>query len=140
MDNVSDGSHESREGGGLRALVVENDLASRELLARVLRRKGFEAYTAVGAAQAAALLVEEPSIFDLLIVDLNLEPVDGVELLRHLAVLPVENRPRRVVAIAESLAPFYPRLAELRMEVEAFQKPIHLPSLMKVVEGLKGRG
>ena len=139
MDNVSDGSHESLGQGVLRALVVENDLASRELLARVLRRKGMEAYTAVGAAQAASLLVEEPAIFDLLIVDLNIEPVDGVELLRHLAILPPENRPRRIVALADSLAPFYPRLAELRMEVEVFQKPIHLPSLMKVVEGVKAR-
>jgi CheY-like chemotaxis protein len=123
----------------LRALVVENDLASRELLARVLRRKGLEAYTAVGAAQAATLLVEAPCAFDLLVVDLNIEPVDGVELLRHLAVLPPEQRPRRVVAIADSLAPFYRRLAELQMEVEVFQKPIHLPSLMKVVEGIRGR-
>jgi hypothetical protein len=65
--------------------------------------------------------------------------VDGVELLRHLAVLPETNRPRRIVAIADSLTPFYPRLAELRMQVEVFQKPIHLPSLMRVVEGLRGR-
>ena len=140
MDNVSDGSEEAKEQGVLRALVVENDLASRELLARVLRRKGMEAYTAVGAAQAASLLVEQPSVFDLLIVDLNIEPVDGIELLRHMAMLPPENRPGRIVALADSLAAFYPRLAELRMEVEVFQKPIHLPSLMKVVEGLKARG
>jgi CheY-like chemotaxis protein len=140
METVSDGSDETHGQGVLRALVVENDLASRELLARVLRRKGMEAYTAVGAAQAASLLVEQPSVFDLLIVDLNIEPVDGIELLRHLAMLPLENRPGRIVALADSLAAFYPRLAELRMEVEVFQKPIHLPSLMKVVEGLKARG
>lgn len=139
MGDVSDGSQEMREGSGLRALVVENDLASRELLARVLRRKGLEAYTAIGAAQAATLLVEAPCAFDLLVVDLNIEPVDGVELLRHLAALPPEQRPTRVVAIADSLTQFYPRLAQLRMELEVFQKPIHLPSLMKVVEGIRRR-
>jgi CheY-like chemotaxis protein len=127
-----------KDQGVLRALVVENDLASRELLARVLRRKGMEAYTAVGVAQAASLLVEASCVFDLLVVDLNIEPVDGVELLRHVCGLAPENRPRRVVALAESVAPFYPRLAELRMAVEVFQKPIHLPSLMRVVEGLRG--
>jgi CheY-like chemotaxis protein len=137
MDNVPDEPDETKEQGALRALVVENDLASRELLARVLRRKGLEAYTAVGAAQAATLLMDEPAIFHLLVVDLNIEPVDGVELLRHLAALAPENRPRRIVALADSLVDFYPRLAELRMEVEVFQKPVHLPSLMKVVEGLK---
>lgn len=125
---------------GPRALVVENDLVSRELLARVLRLKGVDAQTAIGAAQAAALLLEAPGYYDLLVVDLNLEPVDGVELLRHVAALPAARRPRRIVAISESLTPFYPRLSELRMELETFQKPLHLPSLMKVVEGLKEGG
>ena len=54
----------------LRALVVENDLASRELLARVLRRRGLDARTAIG------------------------------------------------------------------LELETFQKPLHLPSLMTVVDAL----
>jgi CheY-like chemotaxis protein len=119
-----------------RALVVENDLASRELLARVLRSKGFEAQTAIGAAQAASLLLEAYGPYDLLLIDLNLEPVDGVELLRHVAALSADHRPRKIVAISESLAPFYARLAELHLELETFQKPLHLPSLMKVIEGM----
>src|SRR5438132_1023503 len=82
-----------------RALVVENDLASRELIARVLRQKGFEAQTAIGAAQAAAILLNSPLPYELLLVDLNLEPVDGVELLRHLGSLPPDRRPRKIVAI-----------------------------------------
>src|SRR5690349_8596224 len=90
-----------------RALVVEKRLASRELWARVLRCMGFEAQTAIGAAQAAWLLLEAYAPYDLLLIDLNLEPVDGVELLRHVAALPADHRPRKVVAISESLAPFY---------------------------------
>ncbi|HEY7116541.1 MAG TPA: response regulator [Tepidisphaeraceae bacterium] len=125
-----------RDDVAARALVVENDLTSRELLARVLRLKGLDAHTAIGAAQAAALLLDSATPYDLLIVDLNLEPVDGIELLRHVAVLPTNRRPRRIVAISESLAPFYPRLSELQMELEMFQKPVHLPSLMKIVEAL----
>jgi CheY-like chemotaxis protein len=119
-----------------RALVVENDLASRELLARVLRLRGLVADTAIGAAQAAAALLGAGEPYDLLVVDLNLEPVDGVELLRHVATMPPERRPGRVVAIGDSLAAFYPRLTALKMEIEAFTKPVHLPSLLKVVEGI----
>src|SRR5690242_15605078 len=99
-----------------RALVVENDLVGRELLARVLRQKGFLAQTAVGAAQAAGVLLGESCRFDLLLVDLNLEPVDGVELLRHLGSLAAERRPLKIVVIGDSLASFYARLAELQME------------------------
>jgi len=121
-----------------RALVVENDLTSRELLARVLRLKGLDAHTAIGAAQAAALLLDAPTPYDLLIVDLDLEPTDGVELLRQIAALPLARRPRQFVAISQSLAAFYPRLSELRLPLETFQKPVHLPTLMKVVEALSG--
>jgi CheY-like chemotaxis protein len=141
MGNVSQSATDNATRPTRRALVVENDLSSRELLARVLRLKGLEATTAIGAAQAAALLLyDAPSAYDLLLVDLNLEPVDGVELLRHLAALPPEKRPGKIVAIGDSLAPFYPRLKELKMEMETFQKPVHLPSLMKVIEGLSSTG
>src|SRR5205823_5935895 len=61
-----------------RALVVENDLVGRELLARVLRQKGFDAQTAIGAAQAADVLLNAGFRFDLLLVDLNLEPIDEI--------------------------------------------------------------
>lgn len=120
-----------------RALVVENDLASRELLARVLRQKGVDAQTAIGATQAGRILGEVSGRpYDLLLVDLNLEPVDGVELLRQVAALPPARRPGRIVVIGEALAPFYARLSEVKLELELFQKPLHIPSLMKVVEGL----
>jgi CheY-like chemotaxis protein len=120
-----------------RALVVENDLTSRELLARVLRLKGLDAQTAVGAPQAAALLLGSRAAYDLLVVDLDLVTADGVELLRHVATLPEGHRPAQVVAISQSLAPFYARLTSLQLPLEMLQKPVHLPSLMKIVEGLR---
>ena len=120
---------------GRRALVVENDLASRELLARVLRGRGMSAQTAVGLAQAAEALVSAEPAFDVLVLDLNLEPVDGMELLRQVAGMAPERRPRRIVVMGKSLAAFHPRLSELGLEMELFQKPVHLASLMKVVDG-----
>jgi CheY-like chemotaxis protein len=119
-----------------KALVVENDLTSRELLARVLRLKGLDAHTAIGVPQAAALLLEARAPYDLIIVDLDLATADGVELLRHVAALPDARRPTQVIAISQSLAPFYPRLTTLQLPLETLQKPVHLPSLMKIVEGL----
>ena len=97
---------ENRLSNGRRALVVENDLASRELLARVLRSRGIEAQTAVGLAQAAEVLGSAEPAFDVLVLDLNLEPVDGMELLRQVAAMSPGRRPRRIVVISDSLAPF----------------------------------
>ena len=124
------------EKDALQALVVENDLTSRELLARVLRRRGVDARTAVGVGRAAELLRSTERTFELLIVDLNLEPVDGVELLRQVSVMPATRRPGKIIVIADALAVFYPRVGELQLELQFFQKPLHLASLMKVVDGL----
>jgi CheY-like chemotaxis protein len=120
-----------------RALVVENDLTSRELLARVLRLRGVDAHTAIGVPQATALLEGSRTPYDLLVVDLDLATADGVELLRHTAALSPDRRPTQIVAISQSLTPFYPRLAPLQLPLETLQKPVHLPSLMKIVEGLR---
>jgi CheY-like chemotaxis protein len=128
----------NRQAIAPRALVVENDLASRELLARVLRLRGVDAQTAVGLAQAAGLLRSAEIPYDLLVLDLNLEPVDGTELLRQVAAFPAGRRPARIVVIGQSVANFYPRLAELNLPLELLQKPVHLPSLMKVVDSLRG--
>ena len=121
----------------VRALVVENDLASRELLARVLRLRGVEAQTAVGPVRAAGLLQSADVPYDLLVLDLDLEAVDGTELLRQVAALPAGRRPARIVVIGQAVTPFYPKLAELRLPLEMFQKPVHLPGLMKVVDALR---
>ena len=123
-----------------RALVVENDLTSRELLARVLRLRGLDAHTAIGAPQAAALIEDARAAYDLLVIDLDFAGGDAVDLLRQVVALPPERRPARVIAISQSLAPFYPRLTSLRLPLELLQKPVHLPSLMKIVEGLAGTG
>jgi ActR/RegA family two-component response regulator len=121
-----------------RALVVENDLTSRELLARVLRLRGVDAHTAVGLGQAAGLLRQPDAAYELLVVDLNQGKGDGVELLQQVSVMDVGRRPRKIVVIGDSVAAFYPRLGELQLDLEFFQKPVHLPSLMRIVDGLKG--
>lgn len=119
---------------GLTALVVENDLTSRELLARVLRARGMEAITAIGTAQAAGLLLADLA-FDLLVVDLECE--DGVELLKQIAVMAEGRRPRKVAVLSGLLANDYGRLSAIPIPIELFQKPLHVGSLMRMVEELK---
>src|SRR5947207_15857019 len=105
MNEISQTQSERPRPQPPRALVVENNLASRELLARVLRLKGLDAHTAIGAAQAGRILADGGGApYDLLVVDLNLEPIDGVELLRQVAELAAARRPRRIEVIGEALA------------------------------------
>ncbi len=120
-----------------RALVVENNLVSRELLARVLRGHGCEAQTALGAAQASAILGDEQSgRFDFLVVDLDLAGSDGAEVVRQAAALPAARRPVKVIALGLKLADHYPHLERLGIDVELFQKPLHVASLFKLIDGI----
>lgn len=62
-----------------RILVVDDELAIRDLLHDVLHRRGFEVVRAATAAEA--LDFAEESRFDLVILDIALEDADGLELL-----------------------------------------------------------
>ena len=72
-----------RESPRLRLLVVEDDEASREVLTRLLRRRGHEVLTAE-SVQEAAVLASTHS-FDLVISDLGLPDGNGIDLMRQLA-------------------------------------------------------
>ncbi len=63
-------------------LVVDDETASRESLADVLMEEGFVARTAADARSAIAMLDEDE--YDLVITDLRMPEVSGVELLREI--------------------------------------------------------
>src|SRR5579864_4307423 len=63
-----------------RILVVDDERSMRELLAIVLRREGYEVLLAENGRKAVDLLEREP--FDLLISDINMPDLNGVEVLR----------------------------------------------------------
>jgi two-component system response regulator AtoC len=63
-----------------RILVVDDDVDARKTLVRVLEKEG---YTVVGAATAnEALDSFDNTVFDLVLTDMRMEGMDGIELLR----------------------------------------------------------
>lgn len=73
-------------------LVVDDEISIIEVLKALLKREGYSVKTASGAEEAMAALEKER--FDLMISDIRMRPIDGLELLRqarevqaHLAVI-----------------------------------------------------
>src|SRR5262245_6110267 len=64
---------------GRRVLIVEDESRLRDLLNRAVRDMGFE-ITCTGSAEAGLRILEDRAI-DILIVDLNLPGMGGMELL-----------------------------------------------------------
>ncbi len=65
-----------------RLLVVDDDAASCEAVAEVLRAEGYEVATARGGRSALALAKEQ--VFDIVVADIRMPELDGLGLLRGL--------------------------------------------------------
>ncbi len=70
---------------GASVLVVDDELGMREFLEIALRRAGHRVQTAASGAEAVRILSEDT--FDLVITDLTMPGVNGMEVLRHACAL-----------------------------------------------------
>ena len=66
----------------MRILVVEDEKDLADAIANGLRRQGYAADMAYDGEQA--LVMEEVNDYDLIILDLNLPKVDGIEVCRRI--------------------------------------------------------
>jgi CheY-like chemotaxis protein len=73
----------SDTAGGPRVLVVDDDADTRRLLRTVLEQKGFRVDEASDGSQALALLQEGGS-FDLVTLDLQMDHMHGLDVLRQI--------------------------------------------------------
>lgn len=66
------------------ALVVDDEPEVNELMTRILRRLGFDSISAYDGKQALRTFSENPNSFNLIIVDLTMPEMDGIETLKKL--------------------------------------------------------
>jgi len=81
-------------GGGLRVLLIEDDVQARELYRDILRSAGHQVAEAATAAEALALL--EGERFDAAVVDYSLPDMDGLSLAHRVAT----NHPHMALVFA----------------------------------------
>src|SRR5437016_9938487 len=112
-------------------LMVDDNAAMREALARSLVRRGCRVTTAPDGVAALQVLKERS--FDAVITDLNMPERGGLWLWRQALVLRPELRGRFVLIASEPLPE--PRSLSLFMETERFVlKPLSLDTLWRQVE------
>ncbi len=66
------------------ALVVDDQEVMRRAVGRMLETAGFEVWTASGWQDVARILVTRPQGFDVILLDLTMPEVDGLEVFRRL--------------------------------------------------------
>jgi two-component system cell cycle sensor histidine kinase/response regulator CckA len=112
-----------------RILVVEDDDAIRDLVARVLREVGYETRVASNGAEALGLFETEASC-DLLLTDLHMPEMSGDELVRRARALHPDLKVLYLTAYSDRL--FAGRSA-LWQDEAYIDKPITINGLRQAV-------
>jgi len=112
-----------------RVLVVEDDREMCDLLAQGLSRRNYEPTVRRTADDAFALLAE--SDFDIVLTDLNMPGMNGLELCERIAV----NRPDIPVVVVTAFGSLDTAIAAIRAGAYDFvTKPFELDALMLVLD------
>lgn len=118
---------------GLKILVVEDVALNREVASGLLERDGHQVWLAQDGESALALCQQQA--FDLLLLDVHLPGISGVELCREIRQRPGPNRQVRIVALTASVQPSVVR-GYLQTGMQGILgKPLQLESLRQVLAG-----
>ncbi|MDB5679200.1 cell cycle two-component system response regulator CpdR [Sphingomonas bacterium] len=112
----------------IRILLAEDDTVMREYLTRALERSGY-AVTAVDRGTAALPLIEAEH-FDLLLTDIVMPEMDGIELAQKVA----EMAPAMRVMFITGFAAVTLRAGKQMPQARVLSKPFHLRDLVMEVD------
>ena len=113
-----------------RILLAEDDTSMREYLQRALQRVGYEV-EAVGCGTEAMPLLET-SHFDLLLTDIVMPEMDGIELAQKAATIAPEMR----VMFITGFAAVALKAGKAAPSAKVLSKPFHLRDLVAEVDRL----
>lgn len=117
------------EGKRLEVLLVEDDDDTRKYISDLLRDEGYEVTTAGDGLEALAYA--SVGAFDVIVTDLRMPEMDGMELIRALRLL----SPRANAVLVSAYADVNTCIEAFRLGAVAhLKKPFHRAELIAAVE------
>jgi two-component system, chemotaxis family, chemotaxis protein CheY len=116
-------------GRRMRVLIVEDHAPTRQVMSRLIRQAGADVVTARDGEEGLGYLLTQR--FDVLLTDLRMPVMDGVELVHHCMRLPDSHRPARIIAISGE----YDGGVLRGQPVNFLPKPLDLHSLLDMIGG-----
>ena len=116
----------------IRILLAEDDDAMRQYLARALERSGYAVHSVDRGTEALPLL--ETETFDLLLTDIVMPEMDGIELAQHAAKVAPDMR----VMFITGFAAVTLKAGKAMPQAKVLSKPFHLRDLVLEVDRMFG--
>jgi CheY-like chemotaxis protein len=113
----------------LRVLLVEDHAPVRKAMCKLIRAAGADVVTARDGEEGLGYLLSQR--FDVLLTDLQMPVMDGLELLHQCQSLPDTHRPSRIIAISGE----YEAGILRGQPVQFLPKPLNLESLLGMLGG-----
>jgi len=114
--------------GSKRILVVDDEAGIRTLLFDVLSGEGFHVTLARDGQESLDQM--ENQRFDLLITDLNMPRIDGMELLK---IMKREGRSERVIVMTGNSSNWPINGADIPPVISQLNKPFNIPIFLEIV-------
>ncbi len=115
---------------GLRTLIVEDNLINQKLATRVLNGFGYEPDIAENGQEALDAL--EAASYDVILMDIEMPVMDGLEAMRRIVARHGENRPRMVAMTANAFVADREACFEAGAD-DYVSKPIRIPALAEAL-------
>ena len=116
-------------------LIIEDNELNRDMLSKRLLRKGFEVIVAVDGGQGIRMARSQAP--NLILMDINLPVVDGLEATRQLKAAPETQQIPIVALTADAMAGDRDKAIDAGCNDYA-SKPIDMTQLMTIIENLLG--
>jgi CheY-like chemotaxis protein len=132
------GSYGPKGGVGVRVLVIEDDVETRDMLATILERGGFSYRVATRAGEALSML--EDWLPDVIVSDIGMPDMDGNQFIRQLRARPADQGGRIPALALSAFARSSDRELALRSGYQAhIAKPVGPGELIEAIVALTGQ-
>jgi two-component system, cell cycle response regulator CpdR len=115
----------------IRILLAEDDDVMRQYLVRALEKSGY-AVTGVDRGTTALELVKAGEVFDLLLTDIVMPELDGIELAQKVSIIAPEMR----VMFITGFSAVTLKAGQAMPNAKVLSKPFHLKDLVLEVDRL----
>ena len=117
-----------------RVLIADDEDSMRALVARAIAMDGHDIVTAQDGAEALEILIREGGAFDLLLTDIVMPEMDGIELAQRAS----EMAPDMRVMFITGFAAVTLKAGKTMPQARVLSKPFHLRDLVLEVDRMFG--